>query len=304
MPRKAIKTEKPPLLFLERSLCGARLQNVPEVRAALNPKEFFTETQEHSSSVLNSWVSPQFDSSVAAAAAPPVRRGRRKCHSATSILDSCSQLSRKNSVCKFPSLSFQTRSRDQSHQPKSTRTKKATECTVVSDVGNQQRGSCQIKRTISSAQYSDTPKRQMTSIRKGNVERFSEGVASSSSCLDQPDTQSIQVTERCRIPEDGASTPASNEFSSTTEFSSLGPPPDVDTPKVMQEGNSCPSSASLHLLLPQPCTPPCNQPPDILVADTPERDYGVKVTWRRRRGLMLLLKERGHLSDSDMLIYS
>lgn len=57
MPRKAIKTEKPPLLFLERSLCGARLQNVPEVRAAFNAKEFFTEKQEHNSSALKSWVS-------------------------------------------------------------------------------------------------------------------------------------------------------------------------------------------------------------------------------------------------------
>ncbi|TKS90541.1 Tubby-related protein 3 [Collichthys lucidus] len=107
MPRKATKTEKPPLLFLERSLCGARLQNVPEVRAALNPKDFFTESQEQHSSALTSWVSPQFDS-ASAAAAPPVRRGRRKCLSATSILDSCSQLSRKNTVCKFPSLKFQT----------------------------------------------------------------------------------------------------------------------------------------------------------------------------------------------------
>ncbi|XP_070785417.1 RAD9, HUS1, RAD1-interacting nuclear orphan protein 1 [Enoplosus armatus] len=300
MPRKAIKTEKPPLLFLERSLCGARLQNVPEVRAALNPKDFFTETQEHNSSAPNSWVSPQFDSSLAAA--PPVRRGRRKCHSATSILDSCTQLSRKNSVCKFPSLSFQTRSRDQSHQTKSTRTKKATECAVVPDAGNQPRGSCQIKRTVSSAQYSDTPKRQTTSIRKGNVERFSDGAASSSRCLDQPETPFVNVPERCRIPADGASTPASSEFS-TTEISSVGPPPDVDTPKVIQEGSSCPS-ASLHLLLPRSCTPPCNQPSDSLVADTPERDYGVRVTWRRRRGLMLLLKERGHLSDSDTLIHS
>ncbi|XP_038595148.1 RAD9, HUS1, RAD1-interacting nuclear orphan protein 1 [Micropterus salmoides] len=297
MPRKAVKTEKPPLLFLERSLCGARLQNVPEVRAALNPKDFFTETQEHNSSTLKSWVSPQFDSSVAAA--PPARRGRRKCHSATSILDSCSQLSRKNSVCKFPSLLFQTRSRDQSHQPKSTRTKKATECSAVSDVGNQPLGSCRIKRTVSSAQYSDTPKRQTSSLRKGNGERLSDGAASSSRFLDPPETLSIHVTG---IPPDGASTPASNTFS-TTEVSSVGPPPDVDTPKVMQEGSSSPSSTPLHLLLPQLCTPPCNQPPDILVADTPERDYGVKVTWRRRRGLMLLLKERGHLSASDTLIH-
>ena len=55
MPRKAKKTEKPPLPFLEHPVRGARLQNVPEVRAALNPKEFFTEIQNSSS--INSWVS-------------------------------------------------------------------------------------------------------------------------------------------------------------------------------------------------------------------------------------------------------
>lgn len=56
MPRKAKKTEKSPLPFLEPPVRGARLQNVPEVRAALNPKEFFKETRDSSSS-LNSWVS-------------------------------------------------------------------------------------------------------------------------------------------------------------------------------------------------------------------------------------------------------
>ncbi|XP_068572865.1 RAD9, HUS1, RAD1-interacting nuclear orphan protein 1 [Cebidichthys violaceus] len=292
MPRKALKTEKPPLLFLEQPVCGARLQNVPEVRAALNPKEFFTETPAQNSATLNSWVRPQFERSIAAAL--PVRRGRRRCVSATSILDSCSQLSRKTSVCKFPSLSFQTRSRDQSHQPKSTRIKKCTE----SDAGNQPQGSCQIKKTVLSAQYSDTPKKQPTSIRKRNEERFSNGVASCSRCLDQPETPSIQVTEKCRIPADGASTPASNEVSR------VSPPPDVDTPKVFQGGSSSPPFTALHLLQAQPCTPPCDQPPDILVADTPERDYGVKVTWRRRRGLMMMLKEKGHLSDSDASINS
>ncbi|XP_059182054.1 RAD9, HUS1, RAD1-interacting nuclear orphan protein 1 [Centropristis striata] len=299
MPRKARNTDKPALLFVERPVCGARLQNVPEVRAALNPKDFFSESQTQDSSALNSWVSPQFDCSVEAAA--PVRRGRRKCQSVTSILDSCSQLSRKKtSVCKFPQLSFQTRSRDQSHQPKSKRSKKSAAATVVSDVGNQPRGSCQIKRTASSAQHSDTPKRPPTSIRIRNVERFSDGAATSSRCVDQPETPPIQVTEKCRTPAGGVSTPATNVFSP----SSVSPPPDVDTPKVIQEGNSCPSSSYLHLLQAQPCTPPCNQPPDILVADTPERDYGLKVTWRRRKSEMLRLKERGHLSDSDVLINS
>lgn len=55
MPRK-VKTEKPPLQFLERSVCGARVQNAPEVRAAVNPKDFFTDGQEQDKTALRSWV--------------------------------------------------------------------------------------------------------------------------------------------------------------------------------------------------------------------------------------------------------
>lgn len=52
MPRK-VKTEKPPLQFLERSLGGARVPDAPEVRAALHPRDFFTEPR---ATALGSWV--------------------------------------------------------------------------------------------------------------------------------------------------------------------------------------------------------------------------------------------------------
>ncbi|KAM9328804.1 LOW QUALITY PROTEIN: RAD9, HUS1, RAD1-interacting nuclear orphan protein 1 [Pholidichthys leucotaenia] len=298
MPRKVTKTGKPPLLILERPLGGSKLQNVP-VRAALNPKDFFTETQAQSGSAIHAWVSPQFDTSVPAAL--PVRRGRRKCHSVTSIQDTCSQLSRKNSVCKFPSLSFKMGLKDPSDQPKGTGTKKAAEC---ADVELHLRESHRNKRTVSSAQHSDTPKRRLCSLRKKKTETFSDGASSGRRHSDRSEKPSFEVTERCKIPENQAATAISNEVI-ITEVSILGPPPDVDTPKVMEEeGTTFLSSPSVHLLLEQPCTPPCNQPPDILVADTPERDYGVKMTWRRRKGLMLLLKARGLLSESDVLIPS
>ena len=247
-------------------------------------------------------VNPQFDCSVAAA--PSVRRGRRKCQSTTRILDSVSQLSRKTSVCKFPSLSFHTGSKDQPQKPKGTYTKKVSEkASAVSKVTNQLQGSCQTNITAPSANCSETPKRQSVTIRKRNAGTFSDGAASHRRCSDQLGIASTEVTEKCRIPAEGSSTPASNEFS-TCEVSSVEPPPDVDTPKIRQEGSSCSSSPFVHPLLGQPCTPPCNQQPDILVTDTPERDYGVKVTWRRRKGLMLMLKERGHLSESDISIHS
>lgn len=235
-------------------------------------------------------VSPEFDASAVAAA--PVRRGRRKCQTASTFLGSCSQLSRKNSVCKFPSLSFHT---EQSHQPARTRKKKAAECAAVPDERNLQRESCTNQRTGSRAQHSDTPKRQLSSFRKKKSKTVSDGTLSRSKSLAQPD--------RSCVPPNAAPTPASNEFS-TSEVSIVGPPPDVDTPKAIQEGSSCPSPPSVHMLLAEPCTPPCNQPPDILVPDTPERNYGVKVTWRRRKGLMLVLKEKGYLSESDAQIHS
>lgn len=226
-------------------------------------------------------MSPQFDTSLPLA--PPVRRGRRKCQSTRSILDSSSQLSRKNSVSKYPSLTFQTRSRDQSHQP---RKRKAAEPVVASDAGIQTQGLRQI-RTVSRAHCSGAQKRLTNSGTKRNVE-WCSGAASSSRCTERAETLSAE----------GASRPPSSELGS------VGPPPYVDTGKVIQEGISGPSPTSPHMLSPQPREHPSNQPPDILVADTPEMDYGLKVTWRRRRGLMVMLKEKGHLSDSDVLIHS
>ncbi|XP_037551635.1 RAD9, HUS1, RAD1-interacting nuclear orphan protein 1 [Nematolebias whitei] len=295
MPRKVAKTEKPALLFLERPVRGAKLQNVPELRAALTPKEFFTETQIQHSSTLNSWVNPQFDSVVASAS--PVRRGRRKCQSATSVLDRFSQLSRKNRVGKFPSLQFQTGTRDKSPKPTSTSTKKGEECTVSPKARNQRLGSCQSKKTILNGHCSGAQKRRWLKVCKDDDKAVLECAASSVKCSDQPGLQSTEVRNSCRIPAEGASTPA------TTEVSSVSPPADVDAPEIMQGAGSSPSLPSVHFLLAQPCTPPCNRP-DILVDDTPEKDYGVKVTWRRRNHLMLMLKERGHLSETDALIQS
>ncbi|XP_051635331.1 RAD9, HUS1, RAD1-interacting nuclear orphan protein 1 [Manacus candei] len=40
----------------------------------------------------------------------------------------------------------------------------------------------------------------------------------------------------------------------------------------------------------------------VLVTDTPEHEYGVKVTWRRRPHVMKYLRERGKLSATDILV--
>ncbi|XP_053827438.1 RAD9, HUS1, RAD1-interacting nuclear orphan protein 1 [Vidua macroura] len=40
----------------------------------------------------------------------------------------------------------------------------------------------------------------------------------------------------------------------------------------------------------------------VLVTDTPEHEYGVKVTWRRRPHIMKYLREQGKLSAADILV--
>lgn len=44
------------------------------------------------------------------------------------------------------------------------------------------------------------------------------------------------------------------------------------------------------------------EPTAVLVKDTPEHEYGVKVTWRKRSRLMRYLREKGMLSPSDILV--
>ncbi|KAM7066348.1 RAD9, HUS1, RAD1-interacting nuclear orphan protein 1 [Acridotheres tristis] len=40
----------------------------------------------------------------------------------------------------------------------------------------------------------------------------------------------------------------------------------------------------------------------VLVTDTPEHEYGIKVTWRRRPHIMKYLREQGNLSAADILV--
>ncbi|XP_074050760.1 RAD9, HUS1, RAD1-interacting nuclear orphan protein 1 [Macrotis lagotis] len=84
-------------------------------------------------------------------------------------------------------------------------------------------------------------------------------------------------------------------------------PPDIQTPEKspmrdsghtltdprQQMKRSCP------LLMDPPESP--NSGP-ILVADTPEEKYGLKVTWRRRNQLLTYLRKKGKLSTSQFLV--
>lgn len=239
-----------------------------------------------------SQVSPQFDAS--AITALPLKRGRRGQASTTSILGGYSQIStRKSSVCKFPPLTFEARNQN---QPKPTLKKRATQCPGVSDKEKQPHR--RRPKKTSSANDQETPSRQVHSLRRRNVARCSDAEASCSRSLEQPGAPATLVAGAAA---EGSVTPPARELSNS-KVTSFGPLPDVDTPNVLQESFSDPVPAFLRVFVLQPVTPPGHQQPDVLVPDTPERDYGLKVTWRRRTSLMLSLKASGRLSDSDVSI--
>lgn len=83
-------------------------------------------------------------------------------------------------------------------------------------------------------------------------------------------------------------------------------PPDIQTPEssFVKEGPVPPGqregrlpSCSFHT-----STPKSLEPGPVLVKDTPEEKYGIKVTWRRRRHLFTYLRERGKLNKNQFLV--
>ncbi|XP_003796482.1 RAD9, HUS1, RAD1-interacting nuclear orphan protein 1 isoform X1 [Otolemur garnettii] len=83
-------------------------------------------------------------------------------------------------------------------------------------------------------------------------------------------------------------------------------PPDIQTPESSfvkeesvpqdQKENSLPYCSG------HTNTPSSPEPGPVLVKDTPENKYGIKVTWRRRQHLLAYLRERGKLSRSQFLV--
>lgn len=92
-----------------------------------------------------------------------------------------------------------------------------------------------------------------------------------------------------------------NKDSMTTPNTSTVPePPNVETPEMPHCSSNSPANVQQLLFAPnQAKTPPRTENTSILVKDTPEKDYGLRVTWRRRKGLMKLLIDRGQLLLTD-----
>ncbi|KAL0962957.1 hypothetical protein UPYG_G00347690 [Umbra pygmaea] len=303
MPRKTRKSlpnsQKTPLLFVEPPLDGARYHNVPQVRGARNPKSFLVEDQrkESSSTACNSWVCPQFDQLL-----PSVPRGRRlkkTCQSGTSHLDRSPQLSR--SVCKFPSLSFARRSTAQAlhQQPANGKNKNKSGVGAQEDPHD-----FQVRKVGSVNNQSDTKTTKLRTSIKRTADRRQlskttpeDEASNPSRCVEVLKTPG-NVTRPNKHPASYSALTAGSTTHCTPVTDNVFSPPDVETPELHHDGSSS-SFLCLMLTPSQPMTPPHNLTLDILAEDTPERDYGIKVTWRRRKGLMRLLRKQGNISSTE-----
>ncbi|XP_006862751.1 PREDICTED: RAD9, HUS1, RAD1-interacting nuclear orphan protein 1 isoform X2 [Chrysochloris asiatica] len=82
-------------------------------------------------------------------------------------------------------------------------------------------------------------------------------------------------------------------------------PPDIQTPESSVREEPIPpdqKEQSLPSCAHHTSTPRSLEPGPILVKDTPEDKYGIKVTWRRRQHLLACLRERGKLSKSQFIV--
>ncbi|KAM5170906.1 RAD9, HUS1, RAD1-interacting nuclear orphan protein 1 isoform 1-T3 [Mantella aurantiaca] len=86
-------------------------------------------------------------------------------------------------------------------------------------------------------------------------------------------------------------------------------PPDIKTPDVSPTRDTLLAPATSALPTPvsrketaQGAADTPQGKGEVLAEDTPEHEYGVRVTWRRRQGLMKYLKSKGRLQSSQIQV--
>ncbi|XP_017579507.1 RAD9, HUS1, RAD1-interacting nuclear orphan protein 1 [Pygocentrus nattereri] len=296
--RTLLNPQKSQLLFVEQHRNGPRHDYGQQLRSAINPKSFVSEESRQSIAV-SSWVSPQF-TSIKDTAVRRGGRGRKKNRLPANTINTTSILSlpqvRRNTVCKYSALSFETST---SIPQRQIQHKKTAACAgetpkAQSDIDKNFSPNNQIEvpAEVSRLTASITARRQITATSEATVTHFrtSEMVEPRASIVGKQRTVDFVHTP-------------SSKGNYTPDTSTVFTPPHVETPE-MAHSEHCRSSSVLHLLFSpsQSKTPPRTQSLGLLVKETPERDYGLKVTWRRRKNIMKLLTQRRQLLVSEAMI--
>ncbi|XP_066523355.1 RAD9, HUS1, RAD1-interacting nuclear orphan protein 1 [Hoplias malabaricus] len=305
--RTLLSPQKTQLLFVEQPKNGPKHDYGEQLRSAINPRTFISEqTQQNSAST--SWVSPQFLLLEDRAVRRSVR-GKKKNRHPTHTMNSTSILSlpqvRKTTACKYSALSFQTSAALPQRGNKALCKKTALCAAETPNAQSVRHFQGDNNQTVSPNNQNEVPtdsSKQRTSVSaKRQTATASKATVTSFRASKIVKTPLGFKTGKSSSP-DSLDTPTSNR-NYTPNTSNDFTPPNIETPE-MAHSEHCHSSSIFRLLFSptQPKTPPRTESLGLLVKDTPERDYGLKVTWRRRKKLMNLFTERGQLLVNEAMI--
>ncbi|KAK7149861.1 hypothetical protein R3I94_009241 [Phoxinus phoxinus] len=266
--KRLLNPHKTQLLFVEAPINGPKHEYGPQLRSAIHPRSFTSEKQQQSGAPGTSWVSPQFNSLETTT----VSRGKRANQAAMKITNKVSVLglpqARKTRGCKYTPLSFDATTGRENVRTSWTKNDRL-------DSSDSHRKELQ-----------ETSKR--TQFPQKGVERKKAGRITSA------------TSRRACVSFRKNGSGMNKDSIHTPNTSTVPEPPNVETPELPLFSSTSSTNVQ-HLLFSsnQAKTPPRTENTSILVKDTPEKDYGLRVTWRRRKGLMKLLIDRGQLLLTD-----
>ncbi|XP_057180305.1 RAD9, HUS1, RAD1-interacting nuclear orphan protein 1 isoform X2 [Triplophysa rosa] len=296
--RRLLNPNKSQLLFEEAPINGPKHDCGPQLPSAIHPRTCISEKQQRANAQRSLWVnvSPQFSSHDIKA----VSRGRESTRGKSNTVMGLSfHHNRPTAVCKYSPLSFETNTAVSQHPHKNTQTKTTIQQPLKEVRCSRAKKDRQISSSNLNKELVETPKRT-PSLRKGVKRSTAQSVVrpGASRRTELPSTPPHHENEK-RTPEGFVHTPVSKE-GQTPNTISVPAPLEVETPE-MPHCSSASSASVSHLLFPpnQAKTPPRTENTSVLVEDTPEKDYGLRVTWRRRKGLMKVLMDRGKLLVTD-----
>ncbi|XP_059360846.1 RAD9, HUS1, RAD1-interacting nuclear orphan protein 1-like [Carassius carassius] len=277
--KRLLNPHKSQLLFVEAPINGPKHEYGPQLRSAIQPKTFISEKPQQSGAPCTSWVSPEFNSLETTTVS---ERGRarknntRPMRISNKVPDLGFPQPRRAKGCKYIPLSFEATTAGSQHQRENFSSTQTKNDRHVSSDGH-------------SKECRETPRRTHFP-RKGVKMRMATHVISTS--------RRSKVLENLQILKNLNRT--SKDSVHTPNTSLVPEPPNIETPEMPHCSSTSPSSVQ-HLLFPpnQAKSPPYTEDTSVLVKDTPEEDYGLRVTWRRRKGLMKLLIDRGQLLPAD-----
>ncbi|XP_063073122.1 RAD9, HUS1, RAD1-interacting nuclear orphan protein 1 [Engraulis encrasicolus] len=326
--RRLHNPNKSRLTFVEAPISGDIHQYGPQLRSAINPRSFISEEPRQNGTA---WVSPQFDQIRVPDVVP---RRTRRCHSQSTTTtttrhnSTCTNV-RKSAASKYPPLAFDTGGAERVHGKKRRLLRGAKMAPVPEsnpascgpgpsntssaevDIETPQRRTFLRRRSIESALASNTlhPLPHVgseTPQRRSSIQRKSIGSTLALHTLHEVSAESRETSASPAVPHSHTQmkhfTPSSESRTSgrlsSPNVGNYTLPPDIDTPEMPHKAPP-PASKVTFLDLLLPLTPPHSYNLDILVEDTPERDYGLKVTWRKRKNILRSLIRRGLLTSQQ-----